>query len=284
MPSEQATDLAVVRRRLTELGVHPQKRFGQSFLVHRGIVEEIRDRICTLSPEIVVEIGPGLGALTEAVVDDVSRMIAIEVDPRLGESLRERLRERSQVDVRIADILTIDLSAEFDGRRVTVLGSLPYRITSPILKHLIDHRGVLERACLITQWEVAQKIAASPGKDGSALGVLVRAYADVSSPRRIRRGAFFPVPDVDSAYWEMSFLDRPRFAAAEDAFFRVVRTLYRHRRKMVRRALQEIVAKETIEGVLASAQVVGTQRGEQLSFADLDRLAAALRKVVETNL
>ncbi len=276
MPSEQATDLTVIRRRLAELGVRPQKRFGQNFLVHRGIVEEIGNRIRMLSPEVVVEIGPGLGALTETVVDDVPRMLAIEVDPRLGKSLAERLRERAQIEVRIADILQVDLSVEFEGRRITVLGSLPYRITSPILKHLTDHHAVLDRACLITQWEVAQKIAASPGKAGSALGVLVQAYADVSSPRRIRRGAFFPVPEVDSAYWEMSFLDRPRFSADEDAFFRVVRMLYRHRRKMVRRALQELVARETIEGALARADVDGARRGEDLSFDELDRLALSI--------
>jgi len=276
LPSEQATDLAVIQRRLAELGVRPQKRFGQNFLVHRGIVEEIGDRIREMSPEIVVEIGPGLGAVTEAVVDHVPRMIAVEVDPRLGTSLGERLRERSQLEVRIADILEFDFSKEFEGNRITVLGSLPYRITSPILKHLTDHHAVLERACLITQWEVAQKIAASPGKAGSALGVLVQAYADVSAPKRIRRGAFFPVPEVDSAYWEMSFLDRPRFSADEDAFFRVVRMLYRHRRKMVRRALQELLAKEDIERALARADVAGTLRGEELSFDALDRLALAI--------
>jgi 16S rRNA (adenine1518-N6/adenine1519-N6)-dimethyltransferase len=264
---------------LADLGVHPRKHLGQNFLVHGGIVEEIRDRIHALSPEVVVEIGPGLGALTEAVVGDVKRLIAIEVDPRLGTSLGDRLRAHPQLDVRLADFLSVDLSAEFNGCRVTVLGSLPYRITSPIIKHLIDHRTVLDRACLITQWEVAQKIVASPGKDGSALGVLVQSYADVSSPKRIRRGAFFPVPDVDSAYWEMSFLERPRFSANETDFFRVVRTLYRHRRKMARRALRDLLSTDDVAVLLRTAGIDGSLRGEALAFDELDRLAAALHKI-----
>lgn len=273
MLSEKATDLGVVRRRLADLGIHPRKHLGQNFLVHGGIVKDIRDRICTLSPELVLEIGPGLGALTEAVGGDLKRLIAIEVDPQLEKSLEDRLGPVSQVEVRLADILSVDLSTEFAGHRLTVLGSLPYRITSSILRYLIDHRAVLERACVITQWEVAQKILASPGREGSALGVLVQSYADVSVPKRVPRGAFFPVPDVDSAYWEMSFLETPRFSADEATFFLVVRALYRNRRKMVRRALRDLMSAEDVVLLLHDADIDGSVRGETLSFDALDRLA-----------
>jgi 16S rRNA (adenine1518-N6/adenine1519-N6)-dimethyltransferase len=272
---ERATDASVVRSRLAELGVRPQKRFGQNFLVDSHVVDEIRDRIQSHSPDIVVEIGPGLGALTETVVGIAGRMIAVEIDPRMAESLAIRLQASPHFEVRVGDVLGFDFSAEFAGQKVLVLGSLPYRITSPILKHLVDHRAVISEACLITQWEVADKIACSPGKQGSALGVFVQAFASVSEPRRIRRGAFFPVPEVDSAYWELSFLERARFSSDERNFFRVVRALYGHRRKMVRGALKDLLPVDAIAGVLAQAGIDGSVRGETLSMDSLNRLSLA---------
>ena len=275
LPTSDATDPRSVRSRLLEAGIRPHKQLGQNFLVDRKVVSEIRSRIEQMQPEIIVEIGPGLGALTDAVVDLVGSMVAVEFDPRLAASLADRLQPHANLTVRQADILSVDLSTEFAGRRIVVLGSLPYRITSPILKHLVDHRRVISEACLITQWEVAEKIAQSPGKYGSSLGVFVQSFAGVSRPRHIGKGSFFPIPGVDSAYWEMSFLPRPRFSSGEGAFFTVVRTLYRNRRKMARRALQDLLSSEAITEVLAAAGVDGTARGETLSLDELDRLAGA---------
>ena len=273
MVPEQLTNLSVVRSLLAENGVRPQKCLGQNFLVDRNVVSEIREHVRAKSPDVVVEIGPGLGALTQAVVDVVKSVLAVEIDERLANSLATRLRGRANLEVRNCDILTLDFEKEFEGRSVLVLGSLPYRITTPILRHLINHRSVISDACLITQLEVAEKIAHSPGKHGSALGVFVHSFAFVSGLRRIRKGSFFPVPEVDSAYWELSFLPSPRFSAAEDAFFAVVRTLYRNRRKMTRRALQDLLPSDAIAGVLSTAEVDGTARGVILSFGELDRLA-----------
>ncbi len=273
MAPRRLTDLGVVRSLLTEIGLRPQKRFGQNFLVDRSVVSEICEHVRAKNPDVVVEIGPGLGALTQAVVDVADSVVAVEIDERLAGSLAKRLGGHANLEVRNGDILTFDFEKEFEGRSVLVLGSLPYRITTPILKHLIRHRRVISDACLITQLEVAEKIAHSPGKHGSALGVFVHSFAFVSGLRRIRKGSFFPVPEVDSAYWELSFLSSPRFSTAEDAFFAVVRTLYRNRRKMARRALQDLLPANAIPGVLSAAEVDGTARGETLSFAELDRLA-----------
>ncbi|MFC2105678.1 16S rRNA (adenine(1518)-N(6)/adenine(1519)-N(6))-dimethyltransferase RsmA [Candidatus Bipolaricaulota bacterium] len=273
MAPERLTDLGVVRSLLKEIGVRPAKRFGQNFLVDRNIGSEIREHVRAKKPDVVVEIGPGLGALTQAIVEVADSVVAVEIDKRLAASLAKRLGGHANLEVRNGDILTFDFEKEFQGQSVLVLGSLPYRITTPILKHLIKHRSVISDACLITQLEVADKIAHSPGKHGSALGVFVHSFALVSGLRCIRKGSFFPVPDVDSAYWELSFLPSARFSTAEDAFFAVVRTLYRNRRKMVRRALQDLLPSDAIPGILLIAEVDGTARGETLSFAELDRLA-----------
>jgi 16S rRNA (adenine1518-N6/adenine1519-N6)-dimethyltransferase len=273
----RVTDLSTVRSFLAEAGVRPRKSLGQNFLVNPTVVDEIQEQVLRRHPRCVVEIGPGLGALTSAIADVVAAVVAVEIDRRLSKELSRRLQEATNVTVWTRDVLTVDFSTEFDSP-VWVVGSLPYRITTPILKHLIDHRDSVQGASLITQWEVAQKICDSPGKSGSALGVFVQAYASVSGLRRIGRKSFFPVPEVDSAHWEMEFLEAPRFSAKEDVFFRVVRTLYRSRRKMVRRALKDLIAPDQIAEVLSCAEIDGTARGDTLSMKELDRLALALEE------
>jgi len=280
LATEKLTNLNVVRSALPKLGVRPAKRFGQNFLVDERIVSEICAHVQAKNPDVVVEIGPGLGALTQGIVEVAPSVVAVEIDKRLAAGLAKRVGEHANLEVRNCDILSFDFQKEFEGQSVLVLGSLPYRITTPILKHLIKHRSVISDACLITQLEVAEKISHSPGKNGSALGVFVHSFAFVSGMRRIRKGSFFPVPEVDSAYWELSFLSAPRFSADEDAFFTVVRTLYRNRRKMSRRALQDLLPIDAIPGVLEAAEIDGTARGETFSFAELDRLAQVCRPLL----
>lgn len=280
MATENLTNLNVVRSLLSKLDVRPAKRFGQNFLVDERIVSEFCAHVQAKNPDVVVEIGPGLGALTQGIVEVAPSVVAVEIDKRLAAGLAKRVGEHANLEVRNCDILSFDFQKEFEGQSVLVLGSLPYRITTPILKHLIKHRSVISDACLITQLEVAEKISHSPGKNGSALGVFVHSFAFVSGMRRIRKGSFFPVPEVDSAYWELSFLSSPRFSADEDAFFTVVRTLYRNRRKMSRRALQDLLPIDVIAGILEAAEIDGTARGETLSFPELDRLAHVCRPLI----
>lgn len=277
LAAEKLTNLNVVQKLLSQSGVRPAKRFGQNFLVDDHVVSEICERVQTKNPDVVVEIGPGLGALTEAIVDIAPAVVAVEIDKRLAAGLAKRFAGHGNLEVRNCDILTFDFQKEFKDQSVLVLGSLPYRITTSILKHLIKKRTVISAACLITQLEVAEKITHSPGRDGSALGVFVNSFADVSSVRVIRKGSFFPVPEVESQYWEMSFLPSPRFHADEGVFFTLVRTLYRNRRKMTRRALQDVLAADAIAEVLEAAEIDGTVRGETLSFDQLDRLAQVSR-------
>ena len=270
--TELLTNQGVVRSLLAELNVRPQKRFGQNFLVDRGVVSEIREHVRAKKPDVVVEIGPGLGALTQAIVEVADSVVAVEIDKRLAASLAKRLGGHGNLEVQNCDILAFDFEKEFESRSVLVLGSLPYRITTPILRRLIKYRSVISDACLVTQLEVAEKIAHSPGKDGSALGVFVHSFADVSGVQRIRKGSFFPVPEVESAFWELTFRAGARFMANEENFFVVVRTLYRNRRKMTRRALQDLLPSDAIPDLLQAADIDGTVRGETLTFEQLDRL------------
>jgi len=270
------TDRRVVRSLLAEAGVRPSKRLGQSFLVDPAVVADAEKHVARVAPETILEIGPGLGAVTEVLIRRARRVVAIEVDRRLAELLAERLSGCEGLEVRCEDILELDLASALGDEPAYVVGSLPYRITASILKWLVENRDHFTGALLITQREVAEKIAASPGKEGTALGVLVRAYAEVEPIRRIGRGSFYPEPEVDSTLWSLTFLENPRFGSEPEAFFAVVRALYGTRRKMIRGALRALLPDEMIGAVLDASRIDGTARGEVLGFEELDRLASAV--------
>jgi 16S rRNA (adenine1518-N6/adenine1519-N6)-dimethyltransferase len=261
---------------LRQLGVRPSKRLGQSFLVDPGVVQAFADAARAFAPQHIVEIGPGLGAVTEALALVVPRLTAIEVDGRLAQRLAEAFADRPSVQVLHEDVLDHSFSGDED---ILVVGSIPYAITGRILQHLVEGRSGLVGAVLLTQREVAEKIAASPGPDGSALGVLVRAYADVERIRRVSRGCFFPEPDVDSALWTVCFLEAPRFSADAETFFAVVRAIYGARRKMLRSALRGFAARTDARRALELAEIDPTDRGETLGFDALDRLAVSIREL-----
>jgi len=273
--SGSVTDRSVVRSLLAEAGVRPSKRLGQNFLVDAAVLADVESIVGARSSGTIVEIGPGFGAVTEVLLRLGRKVVAIEVDRRLADLLERRLGNRDRLTVVRQDVLRVDLGERPEVAPFYVVGSLPYRITAPILKWLVGQRDALSGALIITQREVAEKIVASPGKDGSSLGILVRAYAEVDVVRHVARGSFFPAPDVDSTVWGLTFLDRPRFACDPESFFAVVRALYGTRRKMIRGALRSLVPTDAIESVLEAAGVDGTARGEELDFEQLGRLADA---------
>jgi len=263
---------------LGELGVRPSKRLGQSFLVDRNVVAGILDALGGDADSGIVEIGPGLGALTLPLAKRARRLVAVEVDRRLAARLQDvPALQGDSVEVVEADILRFDLGAAASsfGERAVVVGSIPYSITAPILSKLVDSRKAIRAAFLVTQREVAENILASPGADGTALGIFVQAYADVAILRRISRGAFYPVPDVDSCLWKLEMLERPRFTAREERFFSVVRAIYGARRKTLRNGLQREYPRGAVDAMLVAAGLDGAIRGETLGFAELDALAVA---------
>ena len=263
---------------LQSAGIRPSKRLGQNFLVDRSVLLTIVSELERDNPEEILEIGAGLGTVTRELARIASRVVAVEVDHRLIRLLHQTLGGYRNVEIIEEDVLKFDFARRFGDRPVTIVGNIPYRITSPILRYLIDHRRSISSALLLAQTDVVEKIAASPGPDGTALGVLVQAYCDVSIVRHIGRRCFLPPPTVDSAFWCLSLLERPRFSADAETFFRVVQTLYGTRRKMIRRALRSWLTKDQIERVLEEAGIDPTVRGETLPFEKLDRVALAVNR------
>ena len=261
---------------LGRAGVRPSKWLGQNFLVDRSVLDAILSEVRAASPDQIVEIGAGLGTVTRELAAVARRVLAIEVDARLVEILKRSVGSMENVEVRHEDVLEFDPAHEFAGRPVFVVGNIPYRITAPILNRLVESRRFFSGAVLLTQAEVAEKIASSPGPAGSSLGVRVRAYSDVTLLRRVPRSSFHPVPEVDSILWRLDFCDEPRFSASEESFFAVVRTLYGKRRKMIRAALRDLLSPSDVAAALLDAGVEPTARGEILSFEELDRLARSV--------
>ena len=275
MVADDLTDRKTVRRQLAEAGVRPSKRLGQSFLVEPGVLDAIRDVVSDAQPERIVEIGAGLGAVTQVLAPLAHEVIALEIDARLVDVLTRNVEGLPSVVVCHENALDYSFPDVPERGKVFAVGSIPYAITAPILQRVVANREGISAALLLTQREVAEKIAASPGPSGSALGVLVRAYADVQLLRRVGRGSFFPVPEVDSTLWVMRFLEGARFKAGAETFFAIVRAIYGVRRKMIRAALRSLAPREQLSEILNEAQVEETVRGETLSFDELDRVACA---------
>ena len=282
--SDDLVGVAAVRQALGAAGIRPSKRLGQNFLVDPRAVSRILELVRSEGACGVVEIGCGLGALTLPLADEGARLVSLDVDPRLVEKTRPRVAARSgTAEVRLQDVLEFDFrgaAAEW-GTRVVVVGSIPYSITAPILKKLVAERESIRSAILVTQREVASKVEASPGPDGTSLGVLVRAYADVALAGTISRHAFYPVPEVDSCLWKLTMRASPRFTGREAEFFAVVRAIYGARRKTLRNALQRAFSPDAVARILEESGTDGQVRGETLGFLELDALARAAEKSID---
>ena len=276
LASSNLTSKREVAALLQEAGIHPSKRLGQNFLIDFGALDRIIDEVKEANPSQIVEIGAGLGTLTRELAKIADRVIAVELDRRLVGILKRTVGQQEKVEIRRQDFLSFSFAEEFADSKAFVVGNIPYRITAPILKHLVAQRDHISSALLLTQREVAAKITHSPGKDGTSLGVLVQAYAHVRVLCSVQRTLFFPVPDVDSTLWRMSFLDEDRFNANAEDFFAVVRAVYGKRRKMIRSALRDLFPSRDIEEILLSLNIDPTLRGEALSFPQLDAIAQSL--------
>ena len=264
--------LASRRLRLT-------KRLGQHHLIDARVIHRIIEG-CALSPEeTVVEIGAGLGALTESLASLAGRVTAVEVDPRICAVLDARMREHRNVTVVCEDILRFSWAGL---REIVVIGAIPYHITSPIVVSLCEHRALIRRAVLIVQQEVAQRLLAAPGtKAYGRLSVLGQYGWEISSLATIPHSAFFPRPTVDSMCLQLVPRAQAAVAVASEAtFFELVKTAFSHRRKtLVNCLLQDgrrALSRSAAEAIVTAVGLPASIRGETLSLAQFAALANRL--------
>lgn len=268
------------RQILEEIGVRPSKALGQNFLHDRNIVRRIADTARLTPDDLVVEVGPGLGILTEELARRASRVIAVELDRRLAAYLRRHL-EAPNLTVVEADILHVDLAGLTGGLPYKVVANLPYSIAAAALEHLLESDARPTRLVVMVQREVAERIVARP-PDMSILAVAVQFYGEPSIAFRIGPGAFVPPPHVDSAVLDIAIRPVPPLGGlARRAFFTLVRAGFSQRRKRLANALSSALErpKPLIEARLREASIDPDRRAETLSVTDWLEVERVLGKL-----
>jgi 16S rRNA (adenine1518-N6/adenine1519-N6)-dimethyltransferase len=250
-------------------------RLGQNFLRDTDAIQRIANALGDLSGETVIEIGPGQGAITRALASKAAQVLAIELDPNLAAQLRNQF-SAERVTVIQADVLGFDFTAasKTAGKRLVVAGNLPYYITSPILLKLAPSHAALDRAVLMVQREVADRIVAVPGtRDYGLLSVTVQMYGPVARLFTLPPSAFSPPPDVHSTVFRWRFA--PRFAelgVEEAGFLRFARQVFAQKRKTLANNLRAAGYEPAdVQTALGAASIAVQARAEELS---LEKLAA----------
>ena len=268
--------LTDIRKTLASLDARPRQTLGQNFLHDQNLAQWIVTQLGVGVEETVVEIGPGLGALTEFLVGRVARLVLIEKDAKMVESLRERFAA-SDVELFHGDALDFDLRILWGGGPVKVIGNLPYYVSTPLIAKFTSALSPASELVLTLQSEVADRLAARVGDtDYGAMSVCVQRRWNVEFLRRLPPSVFFPVPKVSSAVVRLSARSAGSFPALDEEFFeQIVRSGFSQRRKQLKNLLPEL--RTEWSGLAAAIGVKETCRGEDLSLGQWEALACAAR-------
>jgi 16S rRNA (adenine1518-N6/adenine1519-N6)-dimethyltransferase len=269
---------------LRQFNLRPKKSLGQNFLVDEHALSHIAQAAEIAPDDLVLEIGPGLGSLTCHLADAARHVIAIEIDRSLIPPLRSVLAARSNVSIVEGDILQLDPTELLSHHHTNalshykVVANIPYYITSAIIRHLLETEIKPQVIVLTIQLEVAQRIVARPD-DMNLLAVGVQFYGVPRIVQRIPAGAFYPVPDVDSAVVRIDLPDQPRVSVKDvDTFFRVAKTGFGQKRKQLHNSLAAglPVKHERIVQVLNEVGIDPKRRAETLTLDEWGRLSDQL--------
>ena len=258
-------------------GHSARRRFGQNFLVSPGIIRKIVDAVAPRAGDTVVEIGPGLGALTEPLLERIDQLHVVEIDRDLIARLRQRFPPE-RLNIHEGDALEFDFGALKTAGPLKIVGNLPYNISSPLLFHLVPFAPQVYDMHFMLQKEVVDRMVATPGsKDFGRLSVMLQYRYHMERLFIVPPGAFNPAPTVDSAIVRMIPVDFSKVGADATAkepllFAKVVTAAFSQRRKMLRNTLRDFIS----EAALATLGITPTARAEDIAVADYVRLANTL--------
>ena len=267
-----------------------QKKFGQNFLIDPHVLDKIITAAQISKEDTVLEIGPGIGTMTQYLAEAAGRVIAVEIDKGLIPILEETLSSYHNVTVLCEDILKVNLAAltaENGGRPLKVVANLPYYITTPIIMALFESRVPLASITVMVQSEVADRMQTGPGsKDYGALSLAVQYYAKPEIVARVPASCFLPRPNVDSTVVRLTKYEKPLVEAADEAFlFAVIRASFNQRRKTLANGLANAgglgVSRVQVEAVLEEMGLSSMVRGETFTleqFAELSNRLLQMRK------
>lgn len=272
------------------VGVRPSKSLGQNFLIDEDVIDAIVEGSGVTEDTLVIEIGPGTGALTVPLAERAGRLVAVELDERVIPGLRVKTFSLGNVEIIHEDILKIDLKElitreleEYDLKEVRIVGNLPYYITTPIIMKLLEADTGAASITAMMQKEVGDRIAAEPGtKLSGAITYSVHYYAEVQEIVQVGRESFYPVPKVDSVVLRMDIRDeRPVQVSDEDLFFRCIKAGFSQRRKTLLNSLTSLgdYDKTKIADALDHAGIEHERRAESLNMEEFARLAEAFKEV-----
>jgi len=256
-------------------GHKARKRFGQNFLHDPGVIEKIVRSINPKPDDAIVEIGPGLGAITEEILAVNPRLQVVELDRDLIPVLRTKFFNYPEFRIHEADALSFDFSQlVVDGRPLRIVGNLPYNISTPLIFHLLAQSGVVQDMHFMLQKEVVQRLAATPGDNNyGRLGIMAQYFCKVQPLFEVGPGAFRPAPKVDSAIVRLvPHKELPHPAKNLKTLQAVVRTAFNARRKTLRKALAALMTVEQLQSVGINDGL----RPENLSLADYVKIADLL--------
>ena len=281
------TDLSTIRDLCARYDFALSKGFGQNFIINPGICPRIADEAGIGPGWGALEVGPGIGVLTEQLCKRAAKVVSIEVDKRLPPLWEDTMADYDNFKLVLNDVLKVNLKAllaeEFGDKPVAVCANLPYYITSPILMRLLEEKLPIENITVMVQKEAAQRLCAAPGtRDAGAISYAVAYYAEPKLLFTVQPGSFYPAPKVTSAVIRLNVRKAPAVEVPggdEKAFFSLIRAAFSQRRKTAANAISNglQLPKATVLSALEAAHLDPRSRPEQLTLQDYCALQAALQ-------
>ena len=269
-----------------------QKKFGQNFLIDSNILESIVSAADITKDDFVLEIGPGIGTMTQYLCEAARQVVAVEIDKMLIPILKDTLSEYDNVEVINQDVLKLDIKAlaqeKNNGKPIKVVANLPYYITTPIIMGLFESKVPIESITIMVQKEVADRMQTGPGsKDYGALSLAVQYYADAKVRLNVSAACFMPRPNVDSAVIKLTAHEKPVVDVDETLMFKVIRASFNQRRKTLVNGLKNSSELDyTKEEIVQAIKAIGKEeniRGEKLTLEEFAALSNSLKVVRKMN-
>jgi 16S rRNA (adenine1518-N6/adenine1519-N6)-dimethyltransferase len=266
---------AFINKVLNDNNLYAKKKFGQNFLTDQNILDNIANSAEITKEDLVIEIGPGLGSLTEKLVNQAGFVLCYEIDNELIPVLKSNLKNYDNYEVINKDILEVDINSDIDKykgnyKNVYVVANLPYYITTPIILGLLSQTDKITRYVMMMQLEVAQRITGKPStKDYNALSIAIQYRATAKTVVKVPRTVFIPEPNVDSAVVRLDLYEQKPYQAKDEVFFfKLIREAFSQRRKTLANNLSSIMPKEKTYEMLNKLNIKESVRSEELTILD----------------
>ena len=273
---------------LTKFNMSAKKKFGQNFLIDNGTLEGIVEAAGVTDSDCVLEIGPGIGTLTQYLADSAKKVVAVEIDKTLMPVLADTLSEYDNVTVINEDVLKVDIeeivNTYNEGRPIKVVANLPYYITTPIIMKLFESGAPIESVTVMVQKEVADRMSMGPGsKDYGALSLAVGFYAEATEVMDVPPSSFIPQPGVGSAVVHLRRYQEPKVSVKDEKYlFDIIRTAFNQRRKTLSNSLsgnpQLGVSRQQVQDALTEMGIDERARGEILTLEQFAKLSDILQR------